>query len=188
MENCLTLFPVMIDPKLSAFSLDNGINLIHRLRRLVGAYVHVRNSSTAEIIPEMNHVTTEHYWYTIFQAYEERLMARRMVCSGHRKGQQVIELKPSTWAILGQERWERVESQLTKTHRIFLPALGDASWALYIAGSTLHTQVAISYRCFECAASGIEVPSQPSVICGYGDLASSRQDLLESSDGDGDCD
>jgi len=115
-------------------------------------------------------------------------MARRIVCSGHRKGQQVIELKPSTWAILGQERWERVESQLTKTHRIFLPALGDASWALYIAGSTLHTQVAISYRCFECAASVIEVPIQPSVICGYGDLASSRQGLLESSDGDGDCD
>lgn len=104
-------------------------------------------------------------------------------CNGHKTIQQVITLKPSTWAILGQERWERLRSELTKRHHLFLPALGDASWALYIAGSALHTQVAICYGCFECAATAIESPSQPSVICGYGDFSDHHKALSAPGDG-----
>lgn len=98
-------------------------------------------------------------------------------CNGHVIRQQVITLTPSTWAVLGQDRWERFGSELTKRHHLYLPALGDAAWALYVAGSMLHTQVAISYGCFECAATAIESPNQPSVICGHG-KASSRQKTL----------
>ena len=92
------------------------------------------------------------------------------VCNGHSAQQRAIILKPSVWGILGQERWERFGSELTKRHHFFLPALGDAAWALYIAGSALPCRVAISHGCFECAASAIESPSQPSVICGYGGI------------------
>lgn len=82
-------------------------------------------------------------------------------CNGHDVKQQIIKLTPSTWCVLGQERWERLGSELTKRHHLFLPALNDAAWALYIAGSTVHTQVAISYGCFECAATAIELRNQP---------------------------
>ena len=103
-------------------------------------------------------------------------------CNGHKKRQQVITLTPSTWAILGQERWERFGSELTKKHHLFLPALGDSAWALYIAGSMLHTQVAISYGCFECAATAIESPNQPSVICGYGESSGPQKALSAPQD------
>ena len=98
-------------------------------------------------------------------------------CNGHKTRQQVITLKASTWGVLGQERWERFRSELTKTHHLFLPALGDASWALYIAGSLLYNQVAISYGCFECAASTVESQTEPSVICGYGETSSPQKTL-----------
>ena len=98
-------------------------------------------------------------------------------CNGHKTRQQVITLKASTWAVLGQERWEGFGSELTKRHHLFLPALGDASWALYIAGSLLYNQVAISYGCFECAATTIESQTEPSVICGCGESSGLQKTL-----------
>ncbi|KAL8949162.1 MAG: hypothetical protein Q9222_004711 [Ikaeria aurantiellina] len=89
-------------------------------------------------------------------------------CRGCHESQEVINVTSSEWIILGQERWERLSSPLTKEHHLFMPALGDSSWALFIAGSALDWQVAISYKCLECAATAIEHARQPSLICGYG--------------------
>lgn len=94
----------------------------------------------------------------------------REKCQGHNDEESVIMLRPSTWAILGQDRWDRFDSSLSKSHHMFLPVLGDNSWVMYVAGSASEPEkVAISYGCFSCAATVIKDPTQPSVICGFGD-------------------
>ena len=99
-------------------------------------------------------------------------------CTGHEVRQRAITLKASNWLIIHGHGWDRYEGELMKKHHMFLPALGDSAWALCIAGSILHTQVAISYGCFECAASTIELPRKPSIICGYGEICGYQQTLL----------
>ena len=88
-------------------------------------------------------------------------------CPGCHESQRVINVTSSEWLNLGPERWDRLASPLTKEHHLFMPALGDSSWPLFIAGSALDWQVAISYECLECATTAIEHAHRPSLICGY---------------------
>ncbi|KAL8757669.1 MAG: hypothetical protein Q9199_002050 [Rusavskia elegans] len=97
-----------------------------------------------------------------------RSLKASAACRGCRESQRVINVTPSEWIILGQERWERLSSPLTKEYHLFMPVLEDSSWALFIAGSALDWQVAISYQCLECAATAIEDVQRPSLLCGYG--------------------
>ncbi|KAL8708588.1 MAG: hypothetical protein Q9220_006524 [cf. Caloplaca sp. 1 TL-2023] len=80
-------------------------------------------------------------------------------CRGCHESKGVINVSSSQWIVLGQERWERLSSPLTKEHHLFMPALGDSSWALFIAGSALDWQVVISSPSIE---EGAVIPEESS--------------------------
>ncbi|KAL2070356.1 hypothetical protein VTL71DRAFT_13382 [Oculimacula yallundae] len=88
----------------------------------------------------------------------------RESCQGHNDEESAIMLRPSTWTILGQDRWDRFDSNLSKSHHMFLPVLGDNSWVMLIVGSAPEPEkVAISFGCFSCAAAVIKNPK--AAIC-----------------------
>lgn len=88
-------------------------------------------------------------------------------CLGHSEKQLAIKLDASLWCLMGQNWAEQLDGPLTKTHSIFLPALGSATWALHLAGE--YHRTIISYGCFDCAAAGEPVEGYvPLLVVGYG--------------------
>ena len=95
-----------------------------------------------------------------------RSLNLQMKCMGHTESRLAIKLPASDWTILGQDRAERLDGPLTKTHCLFLPALGSETWALYVAGN--YYNAIISYGCFNCATLGEPVDGfVPPIVVGY---------------------
>lgn len=104
---------------------------------------------------------------------------RLKMCDGHPGGLTVraVEFTTQMWSMLGQERLERVNSEMQMAHPLHIPMLQNSGWVFYVAGCSAEAQVAISFGCSSCAQSLLKFPAHnPAIICGYGSVTQSSHD------------